>query len=147
MTILRRDWSAIIVGAVFGIVIVLFGVSIAPSMDDMAWRFYDDWCPVSTISATVKPSPVGEVHVQLRTVRYRGECKFLGPAAFEILPDGSATRVFAARVDGQPFTNNPTDNVVFAEWRFWPIGIGKLRVWMDYTCDGRPVRVEVKGLS
>lgn len=146
ISVLQRDWSAIVVGAILGIVCVLFGVSIAPSVDDVAWRVYDDWRPVSTISATVRPSPIGEVHVTLRTVRHRGECKFIGPAAFEVLPDGSATRVFAARVDGQKFVDNPPDNVIFADWRFWPIGIGKLKVWMDYTCDGRPVRIEVKGL-
>ena len=144
---IKQDWSAMIVGAVLGIGAVLFAVSVGPSLDDIAWRTYDDLYPVAEIEAKTMPGPVGEVRVILNVVRNRGECRFVGPAAFEILPGGAAVRVFAARVDGQGTTDIPERVRFNAEWRFWPVGIGKLKVWMDYLCDGRPVRIEVKGLT
>lgn len=144
---LRRDWTAILFGALIGIAIAGFVISVGPSIDDMAWRAYDEWNPVAEIVAEVAPGPVGEVRATLNVVRYRGECVFVGPAAFELIPGGSAVRVFAARVDGQGISNIPERVRFRAEWRFWPIGIGKLAVWMDYLCDGRPVRVQVKGLA
>jgi hypothetical protein len=146
MTIIRRDWGAMIAGAVLGFALVLFLVSVGPSLDDAAWRIYDQWRPVATINAEKLPSPSGEVHARLTVVRHRGECAYQQMVAIEEFPGGNAVRVFGTRVDNQPPANIPEGVKYVAEWRFWPVGVGKLRAAVEYLCDGRRVAVQIGGL-
>lgn len=144
---MRRNGMSIAFGAAIGLLATLAAGSLGWSLDDIAWRWYDDLRPVATITAKPLPGPVGEIRVELTVIRHRPECVFKGPAAFEMLPGGTAVRVFASRIDGQTAVNVPRGVAFQAEWRFWPIGIGKLRVWMEYQCDGRATRIEVEGLT
>jgi hypothetical protein len=140
-------YSAWVTGLLIGLLISLVSVPTLPTWDDVFWRWHDAWRPVSNISVKQVTKLDGEVRVLLHVVRHRGECEFKKAVAFQEFPGLPAVPVSAARVDGREPVNIPEGMDLTAEWRLWPVMEGGvLRLLMEYSCDGRRVVVEAKGL-
>lgn len=144
----RHNWTSLAFGACLGLFITVVANSFGWSLDDIGWRLYDGANPVATIIAEDVSRQDNEIRATLRLRRHRGECSFVRPAAFQEFPAAPAVRVNAARVDAQPWVNVPNGMEFVALWRFWPVTEGgRLRLIMEYLCDGRFVQVEVGGLG
>jgi hypothetical protein len=128
--------SAVIVGAITGVMLVLWW----PQINESAARFYDSLHPVATGEYVVVSRTDEAVTFELRVTRNR-ECGYGPPPhAFVELPGGDLAAARVERVDGTPpgisYPAGSTYNA--GTWRISPVaGAVRARMVARYECGGR----------
>lgn len=134
---LRQSPSAVIIGALTGIMLVLWW----PQINEWAARTYDALQPVATGRADVVMRSDDAVTYELRITRNR-ECRYGPPPhAYIELPGGDLVATKVERIDGvPPGISYPAGSTYYAgTWRISPTAGGtRARMVARYDCDGRP---------